>query len=471
MSEDAGDKPKILVIKKVKKYKKGGHHGGSWKIAYADFVTAMMTFFLLMWLLSLLNKYQLAGVSEYFQKPLKEAFTQSSNKTGTMNKEKEKQKEKEKEKPQQPQTKDNQLPLSKGQQAQQAQIATINKELDKLKQQKNEIQEYIKKQEAQLQTAIKKSMSPQSYDELEAIKEKLDKQMQADPMMRQFKNQLNFTITAEGLKVELRDLENKPMFSTGKTDFEKYAKAIMSWLSHQLNTYPNQLMIIGHTDGAKYQGQKYTNWELSVDRANATRRALIGSGMSAEKILKVEGEGDREMLNKANPLDPANRRIEIIVLSDDALKASHPIAPPAGAKGAGVAPPELLKALQAAPVKGSVVPAAAVKAAPASATVPASAATKAAPVNNAAVPASAATKAAPVNNAAAPATTTPTDAPTHSAAPANAAAPAPVAPTAAPTAAPTNAAAPTAASASATSTSPASPGFISPVILKPKSAN
>jgi chemotaxis protein MotB len=139
--------------------------------------------------------------------------------------------------------------------------------------------------------------------------------------MQQYKNHLNFVITADGLKIELHDLDGKPMFSQGQTNFEDYAKTIMAWLSNELNQYPNQVEIIGHTDSQPYEGTpKYSNWELSADRANATRRALIDAGMSAEKVMRVIGVADTELLDKNDSYDASNRRIEIVVLTDEARK-------------------------------------------------------------------------------------------------------------------------------------------------------
>ncbi len=261
---------KKYVIKRVKKIKKSGHHGGSWKIAYADFVTAMMAFFLLMWLLSLLNKYQLQGVAEYFKRPLKAAFTQQADKNGrAQDKDKDRQKDKATDK---------------------------DKNKDKSTQQTTQQQK------------------------IQAIKNDLQAKLDKNPELKQFKNQLNFIVTADGLKIQLRDLENRSMFTTGKADFENYSKTIISWLSHILNTYPNHVMIIGHTDSAQYQSTNYTNWELSADRANATRRELIRNGMGEDKIMRVVGVGDSQPLDKYNGLNPSNRRIDIIVLSDDALQ-------------------------------------------------------------------------------------------------------------------------------------------------------
>lgn len=254
MSDDKA--PQNIIIRRIKKVH-NKHHGGSWKIAYADFVTAMMAFFLLMWLLALLNKYQLEGVAQYFKKPLKEAF-------GHQDDGKKK-------------------------------IGGVDKSEDKKK--------------------------FEEMQKVKALKAKLETKLNKDPELSQFKNQLNFIITANGLKIELRDLQNKTMFSEGKTDFQNHADKIVSWLSSELNTYPNQVVIIGHTDGSPYANQsKYDNWELSSDRANAARRSLVKHGMGANKIIRVIGVADTELLNKKDVKDPTNRRIEIIVLTDEASK-------------------------------------------------------------------------------------------------------------------------------------------------------
>lgn len=270
MTEDEETKRPIIIINRIKKVKKNKHHGGSWKIAYADFVTAMMAFFLLMWLLSLLNKYQLEGVAEYFKTPFKKGYTYDiKDKNRDKNSHTEKFKEKEKEK---------------------------NKEKEKEK-------------GAAQQAQIK---------QLEMIKKNMENDLAKNPQLSQFKNQLNFIVTSNGLKIQLKDLENKSMFSTGKADFATYAKPLLNWLGTELNKYSNQAVIIGHTDSAQYDNQIYTNWELSADRANATRRELIKSGMDPKKIIRIIGKGDKDPLLK-NTLDPSNRRIEIIILSDEAL--------------------------------------------------------------------------------------------------------------------------------------------------------
>jgi chemotaxis protein MotB len=276
------EEPKPYVIRRVKKIKKAAHHGGSWKIAYADFVTAMMTFFLLMWLLSMLNKYQLEGVAEYFKKPLEHAL-QNPGRLNNKDKEKETQKEK-----------PNKVEMKPDKDKNMIGVSDVNKKA--------------------LPAANKKVL------DVKELQKAIENKMQNDPELRQFKNLLNFQVTADGLKIQLHDLENKSMFTTGKADFKNYAEKILNVLSSELNKYPNQIVVIGHTDTAKYQDGNYSNWELSADRANAARRALVHQGLNSDKFLRVIGVGDTELLDKKNGLNPSNRRIEILILSDDAMK-------------------------------------------------------------------------------------------------------------------------------------------------------
>lgn len=295
------DDDKIIIIKKVKKVVHG-HHGGAWKIAYADFVTAMMAFFLLMWLLSMLNKYQLQGISEYFSKPIHKAAdpdeikdkvymkdgvaTSDVLKVATANKAENEVGKEEKD---------------------------IDKDKDKDKDQFKLLDEKGEKASGEMQ-----GDAPQESDAImKEIKEDLKKQAE----LAEFSNALNFKVISQGLKIEIRDLENQSMFSTGKTDFAQYANQILDWLAKLLNTYPNRVLIVGHTDSHKFINDNiYSNWELSADRATATRRALIQHGMDSDKIARVAGVADTDKLENTNIDDAANRRIAIIVLTDEAYK-------------------------------------------------------------------------------------------------------------------------------------------------------
>jgi chemotaxis protein MotB len=262
MSKEEPKNP-IIIIKKIKK-KGTKHHGGSWKIAYADFVTAMMAFFLLMWLLSMLNKYQLEGISQYFKQPIRASLTQRNIDNSSNNKK-----------------------------------LTVN--ANQIKQPNNN--------------------KGKTLADLERMKHALEEKFDKNPELRQYKNQLNFIVTADGLKIQLKELNNKPMFSEGQTDFQVYAQEIISWLADELKTVPNQVVIIGHTDSKPYgTDENYTNWELSADRANATRRMLVQNGMPPEKIIRVMGAADVQPLDSKNPENEINRRIEIVVLTDEAVE-------------------------------------------------------------------------------------------------------------------------------------------------------
>lgn len=271
-TKDKNHSTQPIIIKRVKKVVHG-HHGGAWKIAYADFVTAMMTFFLLMWLLSMLNKFQLQGISDYFKRPITSVV------------------------PQQVDPRDNKVKVQE--------TTTTNKT-----QKNKQVAESSDKNEIENNEENRKAS--------EEIKQDLEKQLNENPKISQYKNMLNFVITSQGLKIELKDLQNKPMFSSGKTDFAEYATTILEWLSTAMNKYPNRVMIVGHTDSNPIQGSlDYTNWELSADRANATRRELISHGMDEHKVVRIVGTADvNKLKTAATNEDPANRRIEIIILND-----------------------------------------------------------------------------------------------------------------------------------------------------------
>lgn len=273
-SHDANNHKPTIVIKRIKKVVKK-HHGGAWKIAYADFVTAMMTFFLLLWLLSMLNKYQLEGISAYFKQPIKTVIRQN-----------------------------------------------IDPKMDKVKNENTITTSQLTppKSAPDKDDIEKDEQTKKQLAASEMMKKDLENQLNTKPELSEFKNSLNFVVLAQGLKIELKDLENKAMFSSGKTDFGKYAKRLLSWLGPALNKYPNRIMIVGHTDNKPFGGEEnYTNWELSADRSNATRRELIKSGMFPERIVRVVGAADVDKLDTAaDDQDPANRRIAIIILTDDA---------------------------------------------------------------------------------------------------------------------------------------------------------
>jgi chemotaxis protein MotB len=292
----------VIVIKKVSKNKKE-HHGGSWKIAYADFVTAMMAFFMLLWLLSLLNKYQLQGISAYFKKPLSDVFVGSKNADHYKNQTNQK-------------------------------VIEIKNDVggganSDLKQQKkmnvsaNPEAEKNKKQEANdsSTTAEKNKKMQSANEEKEKIKKKLEISLQNNAHVSPYKDNLSFQVVKDGVKVSLHDSTKNQMFSLGKADFKHYTKTIVDWLSHEFNHIPKKIIITGHTDTYPYDIKaKYTNWELSTDRANAVRHLLIIRGMDPAKIIRVQGAAAVSLLDDKNGDNPINRRVEIIVLTDEAAQ-------------------------------------------------------------------------------------------------------------------------------------------------------
>lgn len=304
------EKPHPVIIRRIKKVKKHGHHGGSWKIAYADFVTAMMAFFLIMWLLSLLNVSQLEGIETYFKTPLKKGLEKKGE---TVNRDKRfaRFKERERELEREGEFAREKMKGKDSTAKNPDETSTIMS--------KEKVNE--KNQSKLLEQAkLLEQKQIEQIEKLQTIKQDIESKMAVNPTMQQFKNMLNFTVSANGLKIELRDLENKPMFTKGKTDFEKYAKTIIAWLGNELSQYPNQVLIIGHTDAIPFKSDQYTNWELSADRANSTRRILIKHGMNPNKIMRIMGVADKAPKDKNNSFNPVNRRIEIIILSDDAAK-------------------------------------------------------------------------------------------------------------------------------------------------------
>ena len=277
MAEDT----KPIIVKRVKKVA-GGHHGGAWKIAYADFVTAMMAFFLLMWLLGSTAKGDLQGISEYFKTPLKVAMAggEGSGASDSVLK-----------------GGGNNITKKQGQ--------VTKKEEDKQKEKKPDLKS--------AQAAVEKD----ELEKLEALKKRIEDAITSSATLSKFKNQLLIDITSEGLRIQIVDDQNRPMFASAKADLQPYAKQILHELGGTLNGVPNKISLSGHTDAVPYPtGEKYySNWELSSDRANASRRELIAGGMEEDKLLRVVGLASAVLFDKANPTNPINRRISIIIMN------------------------------------------------------------------------------------------------------------------------------------------------------------
>jgi chemotaxis protein MotB len=283
---DEGQRP--IIVKKVKKGG-GGHHGGAWKIAYADFVTAMMAFFLLMWLLGSTAKGDLHGIAEYFQTPLKVAMQGGSGSGDSSS-----------------------VIQGGGRDLTRKDGQIKNGDEPSPKKTYNLTAATMQTAEAALERA--------EVARLKQLKEKIEAAIDARPSLKQFKNQLLLDITSEGLRIQIVDEKNRPMFALARAELQPYTVEILHEMGKAMNDMPNRISLSGHTDATAYaSGEKYySNWELSADRANASRRALISGGMDEGKVLRVVGLSSAVLFDKQDPLNPINRRISIIVMNKKA---------------------------------------------------------------------------------------------------------------------------------------------------------
>lgn len=276
------DSQRPIIVKKIKKGGHGGHHGGAWKIAYADFVTAMMAFFLLMWLLGSSTKAQLLGIADYFKTPLKVALMGGEGSGDATS-------------------------LIKG----------GGEDLTKATGQVRMGADQDKSVFAPNRDLAKKLAEQIELEKLQQMKQKLEQIIENNEKIKPYKNQLKLDITSEGLRIQIVDEQNRPMFDSGRAELKPYTREIMSGIADVLNDVPNRISLSGHTDATPFPSKygNYSNWELSADRANASRRELINAGLKAEKMMRVVGLADAVPLEKDDPFNPANRRISIIVLN------------------------------------------------------------------------------------------------------------------------------------------------------------
>jgi chemotaxis protein MotB len=268
------DSQRPIVVKRIKKGGHG-HHGGAWKIAYADFVTAMMAFFLLMWLLGSVSKGTMKGITSYFANPLKVAMSGGDGAGDATS-------------------------LIKGG------GNDITKQVGQVK--KGDVVSVAEKDKKRL------SELKQKFEAL------MENKIKENSKLAQFKNQLKLDMVAEGLRIQIVDEQNRPMFKSGSSDLESFSRDMLREIAEFLNEVPNAVSLSGHTDSSRFAGGEaaYSNWELSADRANASRRELITGGLSDKKILRVNGFGDVVPLDTGNIYNPVNRRISIVVLNHEA---------------------------------------------------------------------------------------------------------------------------------------------------------
>ena len=276
------DDQQPIVVKRIKKGG-GGAHGGAWKIAYADFVTAMMAFFLLMWLLGSTSKGDLKGIADYFQTPLKVAMFGGDGSGDASS-------------------------LIKG-----GGTDLTKKDAQKKAGETDDRRRTMNLREADLREAFEQM----EKKKLEDLKQRLEKLIDANPVLSQFKKQLLIDMTTEGLRIQIVDEKNRPMFDSASSELKPYTKVILREIGNALNGVENRISLSGHTDATPYAGgdKGFGNWELSTNRANASRRELLAGGMQEGKTLRVVGQSSTVLFEPKDPYAASNRRIAIIVLN------------------------------------------------------------------------------------------------------------------------------------------------------------
>jgi chemotaxis protein MotB len=304
-----------IIIKRIKKGGHGAHHGGAWKVAYADFVTAMMAFFLLLWLLNAVTEEQLQGVADYFA-----PTTVSNSKSGAGG-------------------------MLGGQTVGEGAMSsrgttpsftlslpppTIGQGGDAISEPKEGAEEGAgpgegnqgpgqteDKAQAMTEQQIIQGNAQREQQQFERAQEALQKAINSIPELRKLADSLMVDNTPEGLRIQIVDQEGLAMFPRGSPDMYGHTRAMLDTVARVIKQLPEKIAISGHTDSVRFAGgSNYTNWELSADRALATRRALLGAGMPADRVDRVVGRADTDPLDTKDPADPRNRRITIVLLRD-----------------------------------------------------------------------------------------------------------------------------------------------------------
>ncbi|HBX57142.1 flagellar motor protein MotB [Pseudomonas sp. UBA2684] len=271
-----------IIVKRVKKVA-GGHHGGAWKIAFADFATAMMAFFLVMWLMSSATPEQKKLISGYFKDPI--GFSESASP----------------------------YVIDLGGSPTPAPDRTLNPEAQD--QADSEQQEIEPEQVESLAEELER-------ERLELLLQELQNKVEEDPQLQRFKDQILFEITQDGLRIQIMDAENRPMFDLGSARLQPYFEDILLAMVDTIKAVPNKISISGHTDAKPFAGSgDFGNWELSANRANAARRVLVAGGYDEEQVARVVGYASSALFDRQNPLNPVNRRIDITVLTKKAQRA------------------------------------------------------------------------------------------------------------------------------------------------------
>lgn len=269
-----------IVIKKIKKGGHG-HHGGAWKIAYADFVTAMMAFFLLMWLLGSTTKGELKGIADHFNTPLQVAMFGGSG------------------------SGDSSSVIKGGGE-------DLTRTTGQVK--RGDVEQ--PKAKVNLQ-ALPEELQKMTDAQARKVRALVEEAIERDPRLRELRNQVRMDVTPDGLRIQIVDDQNRPMFDSGSAVVKPYMRELLGEIARALNGVDAKVTLTGHTDTAPFVGGErgYSNWELSADRANASRRELLAAGMDERKILRVMGLAAVAPFDPSSPNAPINRRIAIVVMN------------------------------------------------------------------------------------------------------------------------------------------------------------
>ena len=280
-----GDAKKLqpIIIKRIRKASHG-HHGGAWKIAYADFVTAMMAFFLLMWLLGSTTEGDRKGIADYFQSPLRVAMLGGSGSGDSSH-------------------------VVKGGGQDLTRTTGQVKRGD------------VDSQRASVNLrALNAEHVRAEVGRLEDLKKKVEQTIATSPKLASMASQLKMDMTRDGLRIQITDEQGRPMFASGSAQVQPYMRELLREIGKVLALVPNHLTLEGHTDAQPFSdGERgYSNWELSADRANTSRRELIASGLPDDRVLRVQGLASSTLFDPLDPRAASNRRISIIVMNRDA---------------------------------------------------------------------------------------------------------------------------------------------------------
>ena len=277
--------PRPIIIKRPVEAGGHGHHGGAWKIAYADFVTAMMAFFLLMWLLGSTTEGDKKGIADYFSAPLKVSMLGGGKGSGDSS----------------------HVVQGGGQDLSRSTGQVKNGEVK------------AERKTVNLQ-ALKAEQLRAEQKKLDELKEKLEGKIAANATLAALQSQIRLDMTRDGLRIQIVDEGNRPMFDSGSAVVKPYMRDLLREIGSVLGEVPNRLTLEGHTDAQPFGGgdRGYSNWELSADRANASRRELMAGGLPEDRMLRVQGLAASLLFEPKDPLAASNRRISIIVMNREA---------------------------------------------------------------------------------------------------------------------------------------------------------